>query len=155
MVSDTLLSCCSKSEESALLNHSLSPGPMTRSPHQALWAGEAHCPWSQALSPATLLTRLRSPGHHFISLPSLLQVRRPARPGDLSRRKLPGSHRPRPCFQGSHHTHPSSSASGLAVASCSFRKEQELRATMLTRGPSGHHMTIEWRVLCPTLSLAL
>lgn len=57
------------------LNHSLRPGPMTTSPHQALRAGEAHCPCSQALSPATLLTRLRSPGHHSISLPSLLQVR--------------------------------------------------------------------------------
>lgn len=67
-----------------------------------------------------LLTWLMSPGHPFTSLPSLLEVRRPERHQDHS------SHLPRPRFPGSHHAHPSSSASGLAAVSCRSRKEPEL-----------------------------
>jgi hypothetical protein len=97
-------------------------GPSTPMALGRVRAGETHCPGSQAPLPATLLallTRLRNPGHHFLSLPSLLQVGRPVRHGNLSGRKLPSAHQPRPHFQGSHHTHPSSSAlEGARVAAC-------------------------------------
>lgn len=95
-----------------------------------------------------LLTQLMGPGHPFTSLPSLLQVRRPGRHQDHS------AHLPRPRFPGSHHAHPSSSASGLTAVSSSSRKEPEL-LLVLGGAPSWASSAHRVEGLCPTLSQAL